>query len=120
LTRLRSPRQGIVRRLPGPLARPDPSYHPGCTPAGSNQAGDLPLAPSSAECSPRNDFHDTAEAARTHNAFERHNRIAEPFEWSFTNQNLAEPLERLEHENPQASPRAIAARSRRYSRRGTT
>ncbi|MHB8656766.1 MAG: transposase [Solirubrobacteraceae bacterium] len=57
-----------------------------------------------------NDFHDTAEVARTLNAFEHHyNQIAEPFEWSFTKQNLAELLERLDNENPQDQPAAIAA-----------
>ncbi len=37
-----------------------------------------------------NDFESTAEVARTLNEFEHHyNRIAKPFEWSFTNQDLA-------------------------------
>ena len=43
-----------------------------------------------------NDFNDTAEVARTLNAFERHyNQIAKPFDWSFTRQHLAELLDRL-------------------------
>src|SRR5207244_2525436 len=36
-----------------------------------------------------NDFADTAEVARTLNAFERHyNEVAAPFEWNFTRQDL--------------------------------
>jgi hypothetical protein len=57
-----------------------------------------------------NDFHDTAEVARTLNAFERHyNEIAEPFAWNFTREKLTELLERLDNENPQDQPAAIAA-----------
>jgi hypothetical protein len=57
-----------------------------------------------------NDFHDTAEVARTLNAFERHyNEIAQPFAWNFTREKLAELLEQLDNENPQDQPAAIAA-----------
>jgi DDE superfamily endonuclease len=57
-----------------------------------------------------NDFADTAEVARTLNAFEHHyNQIAQPFEWNFTKQDLAELLERLDNENPQNQPAATAA-----------
>ena len=42
-----------------------------------------------------NDFADTAEVARTLNAFEHHyNQIAQPFAWNFTREKLAELLER--------------------------
>jgi hypothetical protein len=56
-----------------------------------------------------NDFRDTAEVARTLNAFEDHyNQIAKPFQWNFTRQRLAALLDRLDHESPQDStvPRA--------------
>jgi hypothetical protein len=57
-----------------------------------------------------NDFADTAEVARTLNAFEHHyNQIAQPFEWNFTKQDLAELLERLDNQTPQDQPAAIAA-----------
>ena len=57
-----------------------------------------------------NDFADTAEVARTLNAFERHyNQIAQPFAWNFTREKLAELLERLDNENPNDRPAAIAA-----------
>ena len=57
-----------------------------------------------------NDFANTAEVARTLNTFEHHyNQIAQPFEWNFTKQDLAELLERLDNENPQDQPAAIAA-----------
>jgi hypothetical protein len=56
-----------------------------------------------------NDFHDTAELARTLNAFERHyNQIAEPFDWKFTRDDLIELVHRLEAK-PDAAPAAIAA-----------
>jgi hypothetical protein len=57
-----------------------------------------------------NDFENTTEVARTLNAFEHHyNQIAEPFEWNFTKQDLAELLARLDNQNPQGQPAAIAA-----------
>jgi len=57
-----------------------------------------------------NDFADTAEVARTLNQFEHHyNKIAQPFEWNFTKQDLAELLERLDNENTHDQPAAIAA-----------
>jgi len=57
-----------------------------------------------------NDFANTAEVARTLNAFEHHyNQSAEPFEWNFTKQDLAELLARLDNQNPQDQPAAIAA-----------
>ena len=44
-----------------------------------------------------NDFHDTAEVARTLNEFEHHyNEIAEPFTWNFTREKLAALLDRLD------------------------
>lgn len=43
-----------------------------------------------------NDFESTAELARTLNEFERrYNEIAEPFDWSFTREDLAALLDRL-------------------------
>jgi hypothetical protein len=57
-----------------------------------------------------NDFADTAEVARTLNAFEQHyNQIAEPFAWNFTREKLAELLARLDDQNAQDQPTAIAA-----------
>jgi len=57
-----------------------------------------------------NDFNDTAELARTLNAFERHyNQIAEPFEWNFSRQDLAELLDRLDDESARDPPLALAA-----------
>jgi hypothetical protein len=48
-----------------------------------------------------NDFHSTAEVARTLNAFERHwNEIAEPFDWNFTRDDLASLMERLSRHEP--------------------
>jgi hypothetical protein len=45
-----------------------------------------------------NDFTDTADVARTLNEFEHHyNEIAKPFDWTFTRQDLAELLDRLDH-----------------------
>ncbi len=50
-----------------------------------------------------NVFDSTTELARTLNAFERHyNQIAEPFDWKFTRQDLAELLARLDQEQPAA------------------
>ena len=56
-----------------------------------------------------NDFDDTAELARALNDFERrYNEIAEPFEWNFTREDLADLLARLDdHEH--SPPLAIAA-----------
>jgi hypothetical protein len=43
-----------------------------------------------------NDFADVAEVARTLNAFEHHwNEVAEPFDWSFSRDDLAALMERL-------------------------
>ena len=40
--------------------------------------------------------------ARTLNAFERHwNEFAEPFDWRFTRNDLAAPIERLAAHQPQ-------------------
>jgi hypothetical protein len=47
-----------------------------------------------------NDFADTAEVARTLNEFEQHyNQIAKPFDWSFTRQDLAALLQRLDDQH---------------------
>ena len=44
-----------------------------------------------------NDFDNTAALARALNQFEhRYNQIAEPFDWSFTRQDLTQPLDRLD------------------------
>jgi hypothetical protein len=57
-----------------------------------------------------NDFTDTAEVARTLNEFERHyNRIAKPFDWTFTRQDLAELLDRLDDKSSRYPPVALAA-----------
>ncbi len=57
-----------------------------------------------------NDFESTAQIARTLNEFERHyNEIAQPFAWNFTRQDLAELLDRLDHNRAQDPPLAIAA-----------
>jgi hypothetical protein len=57
-----------------------------------------------------NDFTDTAEVARTLNAFERHyNKIAEPFAWNFTREKLAELLAQLDDQTAPDQPAAIAA-----------
>jgi DDE superfamily endonuclease len=56
-----------------------------------------------------NDFADTAEVARTLNAFERHyNEVATPFEWKFTRHDLAELLDRIDATSGGA-PTALAA-----------
>jgi DDE superfamily endonuclease len=56
-----------------------------------------------------NDFADTAEVARTLNAFERHyNEVATPFEWNFTRQDLAELLDRIDATS-RGAPTALAA-----------
>jgi hypothetical protein len=57
-----------------------------------------------------NDFENTAEVAKTLNAFERHyNKIAKPFEWSFTREDLAQLLDRLDDHTTDDQPTAIAA-----------
>jgi hypothetical protein len=57
-----------------------------------------------------NDFHDTAEVARTLNAFEHHyNQIAQPFDWTFTRQDLADLLDRVDQQTPREPPVALAA-----------
>jgi hypothetical protein len=49
-----------------------------------------------------NDFEDLAVLARTLNAFEHHwNAVAEPFEWNFTRDKLAELMERLSAREPE-------------------
>jgi len=49
-----------------------------------------------------NDFHNLAELARTLSQFEhRWNKIAQPFDWNFTRQDLAELLARLAQREPQ-------------------
>jgi hypothetical protein len=57
-----------------------------------------------------NDFPDTATLARALNEFERHyNKIAHPFQWNFTRQDLAELLQRLD-DRPSHDPQlALAA-----------
>jgi hypothetical protein len=48
-----------------------------------------------------NDYEDLAALARTLNEFERHwNEVAEPFEWNFTSDDLAELMERLHLHEP--------------------
>ena len=48
-----------------------------------------------------NDFASTAELARALNQFERHyNRIAEPFDWNFTRDDLAQLIARLVEHDP--------------------
>lgn len=57
-----------------------------------------------------NDFNDTAEVARTLNRFEQHyNEIAEPFQWSFTREDLIKLIDRLKAESTQDPPAALAA-----------
>ena len=49
-----------------------------------------------------NDFQSTADLARALNQFERHyNEIAQPFDWSFTSDDLAALLARLAKREPQ-------------------
>ena len=56
-----------------------------------------------------NDFHDTTEVARTLNEFEHHyNQIAEPFDWTFTRQDLADLLDRVDQQTPREPPAALA------------
>jgi hypothetical protein len=48
-----------------------------------------------------NDFEGISVLARTLNEFEQHwNEVAEPFEWSFTRDDLAELMERLAAHEP--------------------
>jgi hypothetical protein len=57
-----------------------------------------------------NDFEDTAELARALNDFERrYNEIAKPFEWTFTSQDLAELLDRLDRSQERAPTLSHAA-----------
>jgi hypothetical protein len=57
-----------------------------------------------------NDFTNTAEVARTLNEFERHyNQIAKPFDWTFTRQDLAELLNRLDDKSPRDPPVTLTA-----------
>jgi hypothetical protein len=61
-----------------------------------------------------NDFNSTAELARNLNEFEhRYNQIAQPFDWKFTRQDLAELLDRIDQhtaqENPTDAPPPLAS-----------
>jgi hypothetical protein len=57
-----------------------------------------------------NDFSDTATLARALNDFERHyNEIAQPFQWNFTREDLAEMLDRLDQRPSHDTPLALAA-----------
>ncbi len=57
-----------------------------------------------------NDFHTTAQLAHALNDFEhRYNEIAEPFDWTFTRQDLADLLARLDQRDHESSPLAAAA-----------
>jgi hypothetical protein len=57
-----------------------------------------------------NDFEDTATLARALNEFERrYNEIAQPFDWNFTRQDLAELLQRLDQRPARDPPLALAA-----------
>lgn len=67
------------------------------------------MAPASSLSRPSNDFQSTAELARALSDFERrYNQIAEPFDWTFTREDLADLLDRLDdrEHNP---PLALAA-----------
>jgi hypothetical protein len=49
-----------------------------------------------------NDYEDLAVLARTLNQFEHHwNEVAEPFEWNFTRDDLAELMDRLAPHEPE-------------------
>ena len=49
-----------------------------------------------------NDYENLAVLARTLNQFEQHwNEVAEPFEWNFTRDDLAEPMDRLAPHEPE-------------------
>jgi hypothetical protein len=54
-----------------------------------------------------NDFESTAELARALNG-RRYNEIAEPFDWTFTRDDLADLLDRLD-ERQRDPPLALAA-----------
>jgi hypothetical protein len=57
-----------------------------------------------------NDFENTAEVARTLNEFEHHyNQIAEPFDWTFTRQDLADLLDRVDQQTQREPPVTLAA-----------
>ncbi len=57
-----------------------------------------------------NDFTDTAEVARTLNEFEHHyNQISKPFDGTFTRQDLADLLDRLDDQSSRSPPLALAA-----------
>ncbi|MCA1677826.1 MAG: transposase [Actinobacteria bacterium] len=57
-----------------------------------------------------NDFEDTTAVARALNDFERrYNKIAKPFDWNFTRQDLAELLDRLDDRQSRDPPLAVAA-----------
>jgi len=56
-----------------------------------------------------NDFDNTAALARALNRFERHyNEIARPFDWSFTRQDLAQLLDRLDQHHRHSQLRLAA------------
>jgi hypothetical protein len=56
-----------------------------------------------------NDFTDTTEIARTLNEFEHHyNQIAQPFDWTFSRQDLTDLLDRLD-QRQRDPPVALAA-----------
>jgi len=51
-----------------------------------------------------NDFENVADTARTLNPFEQHwNKIAEPFDWRFTRDDLAALIDRLATHEPSFS-----------------
>jgi DNA primase len=59
-----------------------------------------------------NDFESPAEIARVLNEYERHyNQIAQPFDWNFTRQDVAQLLDRLDDQpaHGQRAPPALAA-----------
>jgi hypothetical protein len=57
-----------------------------------------------------NNFPDTSTLARALNEFERHyNEIAQPFQWNFTRQDLAELLQRLDDQPSHDPQLALAA-----------
>jgi hypothetical protein len=56
------------------------------------------------------DFHDTAEVARTLNEFERHyNQIAQPCDLTFTREDLIELLDPIHNEPSRDTPAALAS-----------
>ena len=93
---------------PEPLAEPDPRPHPG--PRQLAQPGGSTTRSSSARFSDPSDFQDTAAVARALNDFERHyNQIAEPFEWNFTHDKLADLVDHLDQPEQNAPPLSLAA-----------